>query len=104
MAQAGYEPVLKKSPWCLLKRPANLTDKQRLKMRELLAFNLKSVRAYLLKEQFQESLGLRLAHVGRQVPRSVVPRCHALQNRTDEEVRSYRTYSSRVAAQLFPRP
>jgi len=54
MAQQGYEPVLKKSRWCLLKRPRNLTDNQRLKLRELLAFNLKSVRAYLLKEQFQQ--------------------------------------------------
>ena len=24
----GYEPVLKRSRWCLLKRPENLTDKQ----------------------------------------------------------------------------
>lgn len=54
MAQAGYEPVLKKSRWCLLKRPGNLTDKQRIKLRDLLRFNLKSVRAYLLKEQFQQ--------------------------------------------------
>jgi transposase len=54
MAQQGYEPVLKRSRWCLLKRPGNLTDKQRLKLRELLAFNLKSVRAYLLKEHFQQ--------------------------------------------------
>jgi transposase len=54
MAQQGYDPVLKKSRWCLLKRPSNLTDNQRLKLRELLAFNLKSVRAYLLKEQFQQ--------------------------------------------------
>lgn len=54
MAQAGHEPLLKKSRWCLLKRPANLTDRQRLKLRELLRFNLQSVRAYLLKEQFQQ--------------------------------------------------
>ncbi|MBS1172657.1 MAG: family transposase [Proteobacteria bacterium] len=27
----GYEPVLKKSRWCLLKRPENLTDTQRIK-------------------------------------------------------------------------
>lgn len=54
MAQAGYEPVLKRSRWCLLKRPGNLTDKQRIKLRDLLRFNLKSVRAYLLKEQFQQ--------------------------------------------------
>jgi transposase len=49
----GYEPVLKKSRWCLLKRPQNLTDHQRVKLREVLRYNLKSVRAYLLKEYFQ---------------------------------------------------
>jgi transposase len=49
----GYEPVLKKSRWCLLKRPANLTTNQRVKLREVLRYNLRSVRAYLLKEYFQ---------------------------------------------------
>ena len=53
MLRKGYEPVLKKKRWCLLKRPENLTDKQRLSLRELLGYNLKSVRAYLLKEEFQ---------------------------------------------------
>ncbi|MDP1526479.1 MAG: ISL3 family transposase [Rhodocyclaceae bacterium] len=49
----GYEPVLKKSRWCLLKRPENLTDTQRVKLRDVLRYNLKSVRAYLFKEYFQ---------------------------------------------------
>ena len=53
MLRDGYEPLLKKKRWCLLKRPENLTDKQRLSLRELLGYNLKSVRAYLLKEEFQ---------------------------------------------------
>ena len=53
MVREGYEPVLKKKRWCLLKRPENLTDNQRLSLRELLGYNLKSVRAYLLKEEFQ---------------------------------------------------
>jgi transposase len=53
MLREGYEPVLKKKRWCLLKRPENLTDKQRISLRELLGYNLKSVRAYLLKEEFQ---------------------------------------------------
>ena len=47
--QQGYEAVLKGSRWCFLKRPENLTDKQRYSLRELLNYNLKSVRAYLLK-------------------------------------------------------
>lgn len=28
LKEDGYEPVLKNSRWCLLKRPENLTDKQ----------------------------------------------------------------------------
>ena len=32
LAATGYEPVLKQSKWCLLKRPANLTDPQRLRL------------------------------------------------------------------------
>ncbi len=53
MAQAGYEPVLKRSRWCFLKREENLTDKQRVKLDDLLQYDLKSVRGYLLKESFQ---------------------------------------------------
>jgi len=49
----GYEPVLTKSRWLLLKRPENLTDKQDVRLAELLQYNLRSVRAYLLKEEFQ---------------------------------------------------
>lgn len=53
MARQGYEPVLKRSRWCFLKREANLTDTQRLKLSDLLRYDLKSVRGYLLKESFQ---------------------------------------------------
>jgi len=53
LEQDGYEPVLKQARWCLLKQPANLTDKQTVKLSQLLAYNLKSVRAYLLREDFQ---------------------------------------------------
>jgi transposase len=49
----GYEPVLKRSRWCFLKRPANLTEKQTVKLSELLSYNLRTVRAYLLREEFQ---------------------------------------------------
>jgi transposase len=50
----GYEPILKKTRWLLLKRPENLTDSQDTKLAELLKYNLRSVRAYLLKEDFQQ--------------------------------------------------
>lgn len=49
----GYEPVLKGCRWLLLKRPENLTDKQAVKLKELLQYNLKSVRSHLMKEDFQ---------------------------------------------------
>jgi transposase len=49
----GHEPVLKHSRWLLLKRPENLTDNQTAKLKELLKYNLRSVRAYLLREEFQ---------------------------------------------------
>lgn len=53
LVREGYEPVLKHSRWCLLKRPENLTVKQTVKIAELLKYNLKAVRAYLHREDFQ---------------------------------------------------
>ena len=53
LKQDGYEPVLKRSRWCLLKRPENLTEQQTVKLAELLRYNLQSVRAYLHREDFQ---------------------------------------------------
>jgi transposase len=53
MQRDGYEPILRKSRWPLLKRPENLTDNQRDKLADVLRYNLKTVRAYLLKEELQ---------------------------------------------------
>ena len=53
MKQAGYPPLLKNSRWVFLKRVWNLTKKQAVKLKELLKYNLQTVRAYLLKEDFQ---------------------------------------------------
>ena len=54
MAREGHEPLLKKSRWCVLKRKQNLTSQQNIRLRELLRYNLQTVRAYLLKEDFQQ--------------------------------------------------
>ena len=48
----GFEPVLGNSRYCFLKRTENLSDKQSLKLDEVLQYDLKSVRAYYLKESF----------------------------------------------------
>jgi len=53
LKEEGYEPVLTKSRWLLLKRPENLTQHQETKLSELLQYNLRSIRSYLLKEEFQ---------------------------------------------------
>ena len=53
MKRKGLEPILKRSRWCLLKRVANLTLKQWTKLEDLLQYNLKTVKAYLMKEEFQ---------------------------------------------------
>jgi transposase len=50
----GHEPVLTNSRWCLLKRVENLTEGQADKLQNLLKLNLKTVRAYLLKEQLDQ--------------------------------------------------
>lgn len=53
MIADGHTPLLKKGRWLLLKRPENLSKNQEMKLSELVKYNLKSVRAYLLKEEFQ---------------------------------------------------
>ena len=54
MASEGRTPLLKKSRWLLLKREENLKTEQRFRLRDLLRYNLRTVRAYLLKEAFQQ--------------------------------------------------
>ena len=53
LKQDGYEHILKHSRWCLLKRRENLTEKQTVKLSEVLKYNLQTVRAYLQREDFQ---------------------------------------------------
>ena len=50
---AGFKPVLRKARRCLLHRPVSLTDRQTMSLRKLLKHNLKTVRAWLSREDFQ---------------------------------------------------
>ena len=45
---------MRKARWLLLKRRENLRDEQYFRLRDLLRYNLKTVRAYLLKQTFQQ--------------------------------------------------
>jgi transposase len=49
----GYQPLLKRTRWLLLKRPEHLSEAQDSKLADLLRWNLRTVRAYLLKEELQ---------------------------------------------------
>ena len=49
----GYEPILKGCRLLLLKRPENQSEKQLAKLRDILQYNLKSVRSHLMREDFQ---------------------------------------------------
>lgn len=53
LVRRGYQPILKHSRWCFLKSPENLTYNQRVKLADVLKYDLRSVRAYLLKEGLQ---------------------------------------------------
>jgi transposase len=50
--KSPYQEVLKHSRWCLLKNKDNLTPKQTVKLSELLKYNLRSVKAYLMRADF----------------------------------------------------
>ena len=49
----GHDPVLAKSRWCFLKKRSNLTGNQKSRLKELLVMNLRTVRTYLLTEEFE---------------------------------------------------
>lgn len=84
LKEQGEEPVLTHSRWCLLKRPVNLTDKQVDKLTDLLRCNLKTVRAYILKEDFQRFWEYH-TRLGRQVPGRLVYTHHALSAEAHEK-------------------
>lgn len=50
---AKQENVLEKGRWLLLKRPENLSDKQTSRLDDLMKLNLSSIKAYILREDFQ---------------------------------------------------
>jgi len=52
LRRQGDKVTLKNTRWCLLKRPGKLTKKQTGRLRGLLRLNLKTARAYILKEDF----------------------------------------------------
>ena len=52
LRRQGDKVTLKHTRWCLLNRPGNLTKKQTGRLRGLLRLNLRTARAYIMKEDF----------------------------------------------------
>ena len=62
LRESGLRPYLTKTRWLLLKRPKNLRRRERARLRDLVQLNLRTVRAYLLKEDFQDFWRYRKVH------------------------------------------
>jgi len=54
LEEDGFEPILKHSRWCLLKNKNKQKESQLAKLKELMKYNLKSVKCMLLREAFQK--------------------------------------------------
>lgn len=54
MRQKGFEPLLTHRRGCLLQRPEHLTPKEEIKLADLLRANLRTVRAYLRKQDREQ--------------------------------------------------
>ena len=54
----GFKVILEKSRWCLLKNKKNQKPSQLARLSDLLHYNLKTARCYLLKEAFSAILDI----------------------------------------------
>ena len=54
LTSEGKKNVLERGRWLLLKKVENLTEKQTSNLSELLKINLSTVKAYLMREDFQQ--------------------------------------------------
>jgi transposase len=61
------ENILVRGRWLLLKRPENLSEKQTIRLGELLKLNLTSVKGYLLREDFQRFWDYRRPYLAAKV-------------------------------------
>jgi hypothetical protein len=102
LKREGRDPVLKKSRWLLLRRSENLGAEQHFRLRDLLRYNLKTVRTYLLKEAFQQLWGTTRQPEPASSSTSGAPD-HAFPHRADEEDRAISTLSQGTHLELFPR-
>jgi len=54
LQEEGKENILTSTRWLFLKSPGNLTDKQSVKLSDLVDQNLKTYKVYLMRELFQK--------------------------------------------------
>lgn len=66
LAADGREQILKNARWCLLKNKCNQKESQLAKLKELMKYNLKSVKCMLLREAFQKFWSYRSTYWAKQ--------------------------------------
>jgi hypothetical protein len=104
LRRQGDKVTLKSSRGCLLKRPRNLTKGQRGRLRELLRLNLRIVRAYLLKEDFDHFWEYSSPTLAGKLPRPVVPARPCQPHRAHAADGPHPPVPPRAPPQLPPRP
>ena len=99
MAREGHEPLLKRSPWCVLKRKSHLAAEP--PSARVAPLQPPDRPCLSLERRFSAVLEIQLAHLGRQLPEFLVLSNHALPHRAHEENRTYPSLSSPTATQLL---
>ncbi len=98
----GYEPVLKHSRWCLLKRRENLTEKRGRQVIRTAQVQLAVGSQSFAARGLSAILGICQPRLGGPLPRPVVHPHDAIEDRAHEESRPNLAQSSRTDSQLVP--
>ncbi len=85
LAADGYEPVLKHSRWCFLKRVANLTGKQSARLADLMCYSLFGGARVSAQGELPGVVGVLLVPLGRRLPRRLAEAGHAESAGSDQE-------------------
>src|SRR5262249_7322241 len=103
MRSEGRAPVLKKFAVAVAKTPRESQRGTALPPPRSAPLQPEDCPRLPSEGKLSATLGLRLPHLGREVPRRMVSPSHALPYRADEENRPLPARASRVDPQLFPR-
>ena len=88
LRQEGYINVLTKTKYCFLKNPRNLTPAQRTRLKDVLQYDLKSVRAYSAEGELSVAVALPKSLLGAMVSEKMVRPRHAFPPSAIQKIRA----------------